>query len=365
MSGGMLPRRLAAAVLAAVSFLLASGSPAWAAPLRNADGSCMMFPPGSPWRQDVSSWPVYSRSSNVIATIGTSTRFHADFGGGEERGGGKIYYGIPINGVDSNAAKGGWAQFPSRGAMTFNMYGDESDPGPYPFPINAKIEGAWLGCSPSACSGDRHVLVRDNNTCMLYEGYACRAPTSMTGRWTCGSGAIFNLSSGKLVQRPLGWTSADAAGLPIWPGLVTTGEVFGGAINHAIRFTAPTVRSAYQYPASHLVNVGGSSDAGWMGMRARLKRTFSCLTLKTPSARVICAALKKHGLILADVGSSWYLTGEASPLWESRLGANYDQFLTDIKTIRGSDMEVVVPPTGACLCDRAHADNCGTTLCLI
>lgn len=331
--------------------------------LRNPDGSCVMFPAGSPWHQDVSTWPVYSRSSSIVGIIGSDTRFHADFSGGEKVGGRMIDYGIPTNDVDTNPAKG--QRFPANGAIIFDESDDESDHGAYPFPLNATVEGAWLGCDPDVCSGDRHVLVRDNHTCLLYEGYSCRAPASMAGKWRCGSGAIFDLSSPKLIQRHVGWPSADAAGLPIWPGLITVADVLDKrSIDHAIRFTSDTLRTAYQYPATHLTD-GGNPAGPWMGMRARLRPAFSCGRLATAEARVICAALKKTGMILADGGSSWYLTGEASPEWQSRLGARYDQFLTDIKSIRGSDVQVVVPPTGACLCDHAHAYNCDTTVCLL
>ena len=201
------------------------------------------------------------------------------------------------------------------------------------------------------------------------------------GTWTCANGAVWNLSSPRLLQRPLGWTAGDAAGLPIWAGLITLSDILRGAVSHAVRwvvvsctalgakgrrccaacmpgapsspkrhcptpvsrglpdgtpvllpppppkcrFTAPTVRTAYAYPAGHLVDVGGSGDAGWMGMRARVRAGFPCWALQTWAARVICRGLKQYGMILADVGSPWYLTGEATPAWEARMGPNYDQ----------------------------------------
>lgn len=236
--------------------------------------------------------------------------------------------------------------FPAGGAITFTGYPSESDPGPYPFPLDAKIEGAYPGCAPNKCPGDRHVLALDNATCTLYEAYSCTAPASMAAQWKCSNGARFDLGSAAMPQRPLGWTSADAAGLPIWAGLVTIQDVFvRQAIDHAIRFTVPSEIKAYAFPASHLISVAASVDSPWMGARARLRAGFDCMTrMATPAARVVCAAMKRTGLILADRGSAWFITGEASPEWKTRLGASFNQFLTDIKAVKGSDIEFVVPP---------------------
>lgn len=249
--------------------------------------------------------------------------------------------GIPLNTLDSRTRT-----FPAGGQIIFNGWPGESDPGPYPFPLFARIEGAYPGCPPSLCPGDRHVLVRDNATCTLYEGYACTAPASMAARWKCSNGARFNLSSTAMPQRPLGWTSEDAAGLPIWAGLITLHDVFvRRSIDHAIRFTAPSEVAAYAPPASHLIDVDHTADSPWMGARARLRASFDCAkAMATPAARVICRAMKRTGLVLADRGSAWYLTGEASGEWEARLGPTFDQFLSDIKAIKGADIEVVVAP---------------------
>lgn len=170
------------------------------------------------------------------------------------------------------------------------------------------------------------------------------------GAWTCDSGAIFNMSSPKIVQRPLGWTSADAAGLPITAGLIKLDEIKNGLIDHAIRFTSPYASAAYAFPASHLVTQSGQpANSPWMGLRARLRSTFDCNTvLATTAARTVCTAMKKYGLLMADVGSSWYLSGEASPDWPALLESlgGQDAFYTDLKLIKGSDMQVVIPSTG-------------------
>lgn len=175
-------------------------------------------------------------------------------------------------------------------------------------------------------------------------------PFATTGAWTCSNGAIFNLSSPATVQRPLGWTSADAAGLPIAPGLIKVSEIQKGLIDHAIRFTSSRMAAAYAFPATHLVTLKNQpSNSPWMGLRTRLRSGFSCTTLKTTAARTVCTAMKKYGLILADVGTSWFLGGEASSQWPAVLTAlgGQDAFYADLKLIKGTDMEVVVPTSGA------------------
>ncbi len=198
--------------------------------------------------------------------------------------------------------------------MTFNMYGDESNPGPYPFPDNAPIEGAPPGCPPANCNGDRHVLVVDTVNCLVYETW--KSFKNAGAGWTAANGAVFNLTSAAL--RPLGWTSADAAGLSIFAGLVRYDEtVLGGSINHAIRMTFPTTRHAYVLPATHYASSNKNQYAPAMGARLRLKASYACGGLTSAEARVVCAALKKYGAIVADNGSPWYISGEANAAWNA------------------------------------------------
>jgi hypothetical protein len=271
-----------------------------------------LFPPDNPWNQDISAAEVDPNSDNLIASIGLNVGLHPDFG--------TVYNGAP-NGIPYIVVAGNQPMVP----ITFTAYGDESDPGPYPVPANAPIEGG-----PSS-SGDRHVLVIDRDNWKLYElGYAF--PVNGGARWNANCGAIFDLNSNAL--RPAGWTSADAAGLPIFPGLVRYDEVYElGEIRHAVRFTAQRTRRAYVHPARHFASSDTSPNRPPMGMRVRLKAGFNISTF-SPRMQVILRALKKYGMILADNGSNWFISGAPDPRWD-------DDELNTLKSIKGSNFEVV------------------------
>jgi hypothetical protein len=207
--------------------------------------------------------------------------------------------------------------------VTFTEYGSESDPGPMPIPAGAPIEGG------SGSNGDRHVLVLDRDTCLLYELYSA-FPLS-GGGWNAKGASVWDLKSNTL--RPFGWTSADAAGLPIFPGLARYDEVAAGAISHALRFTVPTTRRAYVLPATHWASSNASASAPPMGLRVRLKAGVD-ISGYPVQARVVLAALKRYGMILADNGSPWYISGAPDDRWDN------DQLAT-LSRIKGSDLEVV------------------------
>ena len=270
------------------------------------------FPADNPWNQDISNSPVDPNSSNLIASIGNTVNLHPDFG--------TVWNGAP-NGIPYIVVSGTQPRVP----MNFIWYDDESDPGPYPVPPDAPIEGG-----PSS-TGDRHVLVIDRDNWKLYEmGNAY--PVNGGASWNAGGGAIFDLTSNAL--RPAGWTSADAAGLPIFPGLVRYDEVFEqGEIKHALRFTAQNTRHAYVYPARHYASNDTNPNRPPMGMRVRLKASFNISTF-SPRIQVILRALKKYGMFLADNGSNWYISGAPDPRWS-------DNELNALKTIAGSNFEVV------------------------
>lgn len=270
-----------------------------AAPLDPPD--CTLFPATNVWNRRVDSLPVASNSATLINTIGADSPGHPDFG--EYLG-----YGIPYNVVDSSTP---------RHSVAFT-WPDESDPGPYPIPDDPRIEGG----------SDRHILMWDVEACRLYELFA--ATLSGSG-WHAGSGAIWDLRSNAL--RPDGWTSADAAGLPILPGLVRYEEVAAGAINHAIRFTAPETRDAHVYPARHHAGSGSSASLPPMGLRVRLKADFD-MSDYSPRMQVILVAMQRYGMILADNGSPWFFSGVSDIRWD-------DDELNELKQLRGSDFEVV------------------------
>jgi hypothetical protein len=214
--------------------------------------------------------------------------------------------------------------------VNFTSWPDESDPGPYPFPPDAPVEGG------ASSDGDRHVLVVDRDNWKLYETYSSY-PVNSGASWNAANGAVWDFNSNKL--RPLGWTSADAAGLPIFPGLVRRDEVLSGEIRHAFRFTANTTRTAYVYPATHEAGGTSSVNAPPMGMRVRLRSTFN---VNNPSfsanVRVILRAMQKYGMILADNGSNWYVSGSHDPLWN-------DDELSALSIVKGSDFDVVQAPS--------------------
>ncbi len=234
---------------------------------------------------------------------------HADFGSGLWEGG---PIGIPITTVPSTQ---------KRSAVSFE-YADESDRGPYPIPADVKIEGG------AGADGDRHALIVDRDRCKLYELFALRR---QGGRWTAGSGAIWDLRSNRL--RPAGWTSADAAGLPILPGLARYDEVARGRIDHALRFTVSRTRRAYVWPARHFASSATDTSLPPMGLRVRLKRSFDISRFPAQS-RVVLRALKEYGMIVADNGSDWYVSGAPDPRW-----SNDD--LHTLHTVPGSAFEVV------------------------
>ena len=271
-----------------------------------------VFPADNPWNEDISQMPVDPNSDNLIASIGSNTSVHPDFG--------TVWNGAP-NGIPYIVVAG--TQQPV--AISFTAYGDQSDPGPYPVPPNAPIEGG-----PNS-TGDRHVIVIDRDNWILYELYSAY-PVNNGASWRAASGAIFDLNSNAL--RPAGWTSADAAGLPIFPGLGRYDEVFEQKeIKHALRFTADFTRRAYVYPARHFASSDTNPNLPPMGMRVRLKASFDISGFSAPM-QVILRALKKYGMILADNGSSWYLNGAPDPRWN-------DDELHTLGAINGSDFEVV------------------------
>jgi hypothetical protein len=265
-----------------------------------------MFPSNNIWSARVDSLPVHPDSAAYVQTIGASLGAHPDFGTNPA-------YGIPFTTVSGSQAKV---------AVSFT-YASESDPGPYPIPPNAPIEGG------ASSTGDRHVLVVDTQNCILYELYA--AYPNSDGSWRGGSGAIFPLQSNQL--RPAGWTSADAAGLPILPGLVRYDEVASGAINHALRFTVPATENSYVWPARHEAsNISGTAYPA-MGQRFRLRKDFD-ITSFGPHVQVILTALKKYGMIVADNGSSWFISGVSDPRWN-------DDELHQLTGVLGSNFEAV------------------------
>lgn len=270
-----------------------------------------VFPADNPWNQDISAAPVDPNSAKLIASIGLNKTLHPDFG--------TEWEGAP-NGIPYIVVSGTQKSVP----VVFE-YADESDPGPYPIPPDSPIEGGPKG------TGDRHVIVIDRDNWKLYEIFDAH-PLNGGTSWKAGSGAVFNLSSNAL--RPAGWTSADAAGLPVFPGLVRYDEVHElKAISHALRFTAARTRRAYVHPARHFASDNPDPNLPPMGMRVRLKASFDIAKF-SPAMQVILRALKKYGMILADNGSDWYLSGAPDPRWD-------DDDLRTLRSLKGSDFEVV------------------------
>ena len=271
------------------------------------------FPADNAWNTDISSTPPDPNSDNIIAFIGASSPLHPDFGAGLYNGS-KV--GIPYQVVDTTTQ----AKVPIKIAA----YKSESDPGPMPIPPNALIEGY-----PNPDDGDRHVLVLDRNACWLYELYRS---FKRNGAWQGDSAAIWDMTINE--QRPYTWTSADAAGLPIFPGLVRYDEVFAGAIKHAIRVTVPVTREAFTPPASHWASTDTNQDAPPMGMRMRLKASFD-ISGFPPNDQVILTALKQYGLIVADNGGAMFISGAPDERWNN---SELDQ----LKTLTASDFEVIL-----------------------
>ena len=269
------------------------------------------LPSDNLWNKDISGATIDSNSANYINYIGSSVGLHPDFGSGEYDG---SYMGIPYTVVNS-----GQALVP----ITYTAYGDESDPGPMPIPLTAPIEGY-----PNPGTGDRHVLVLDNANCFLYELYSSYPQTAS---WDAGSGAVWDLLADE--QRPYTWTSADAAGLPIFPGLVRYDEVAAGAINHAIRFTLQNSSAGFTPPASHWASTTSNANAVPMGARLRLKAGFDVSGFSATN-QVILNAMKKYGLIMADNGSSMYISGAPDDRW------NNDD-LHNLGLVTASDFDVI------------------------
>lgn len=309
-----MPRRAlaaAAVVLAAAAIVVLVALPGAGAQRLPKAPDCPILPKSNAFNQRVDRLPRAANSDTLVASIGGDNRFHADFGSGTYDGG---PIGIPYTVVGKGQKKV---------AVSF-QYADESDRGPYPIPASAPIEGG------ASADGDRHVLVVDRDRCKLYELYDAR-PQNRGARWTAGSGAIFDLRSNRL--RPAGHTSADAAGLPILPGLARYHEVAKGSIDHALRFTAPRTRRAYVYPARHAASSRDDAALAPMGTRIRLRANVSLDGLGR-QAKVIARALKRYGALLADNGSPWYFSGAPDRRWD-----NDD--LHTLDRITGRDFEVV------------------------
>jgi len=288
------------AVLLAGAGLLLGGGPAGALRLPSAP-KCPIFPKSNVWNRRVDKLPVATNSARIIRSIGLDTGLHPDFGSGKY-GGGPI--GIPFNVV---------ARKTRRVHLSFED-ADESDKGPYPIPRHVKVE----------YGSDHHALMLDRSSCKLYEVYALHGKQA-------GSGAIWSLRSNKL--RPAGWTSADAAGLPIFPGPARWDEVKRGRINHALRFTVENTRRAYIYPARHYASKSNNPDYPPMGLRVRLKANVN-ISHFPRQARIVLTALKRYGMIVADNGANWYISGAPNPHWSN-------DALHTIGQITGRDFEVV------------------------
>jgi hypothetical protein len=300
----------ATAMAAALAGALAGPGGASHGPSAPELGGCPVFPRSSVWNQPVDRLPVAGDSATLIRSIGLDAPLRAGFGSGLYNG---QQIGIPYVVVSGANTPKTTPRF---------QFAGESDKGPYPIPPDVPIEG-----DPHP-DGDRHALIVDSDTCTLYELYDLRRGAS---GWLAGSGAIWNLRSNAL--RPAGWTSADAAGLPILPGLARYDEVAAGAINHALRFTAPRTRSAYIYPARHFASNSDDPALPPMGLRVRLKASFD-IDGFPPQARVVLEALKRYGMILADNGSPWYISGAPDPRW-----SNDD--LHSLDRVTGADFQVV------------------------
>jgi hypothetical protein len=298
-------------VISLLFFLTLFPLPAQVAAASPALGGCPVLPANNIWNTPIDSLPVSSSSSAFIASIGADAVLHPDFGAGLWNGG---PIGIPINIVSGTQPK-----LP----ISFS-YADESDPGPYPIPPNPLIEGGMNS------SGDRHLLVLDSDACRLYEAYS--AYPQVDGSWHAGSGAVYDLGSNFL--RPLWWTSADAAGTPMLPGLVRYDELAAGDIRHAVEFTAPHTFQGFVWPARHFASSLTDPIYPPMGQRFRLKADLD-ISGFSPQVQVLLRALKKYGMILVDNGSPWFISGMPDERW------NNDVFVNELRRVKGSDFEAV------------------------
>ena len=273
-------------------------------------GGCSIFPANNIWNTRIDSLPIHERSDDYVAAIGLDAPVHPDFGAGLWEGG---PIGIPFIVVPADQP-----MIP----IEFTAYGDESDPGPYPAPLDAPIEGG-----PES-DGDRHVLVLQQGSCRLYELYRAFPAGE---HWEADSAAVYDLTSHAL--RPAGWTSADAAGLPILPGLVRYDEVASGEITHALRMTAPQTQRAYLWPARHYASSITEPTYPPMGLRLRLRSDFPVGDY-SPDVQVILRAIQHYGLILADNGSPWFISGAPEERWDNSM-------LRELRGLSGRDFVAV------------------------
>jgi hypothetical protein len=280
-------------------------------PSATPGGPCPVLPADNIWNRNISALPTHVLSDAYINSIGLSAHVHADFGSG-------LWQGGPI-GIPYAFVPGTQPFVP----IVYTAYGNQSDPGPFPIPTDAPIEGG-----PQS-TGDRHVLITDQGNCTLYELYSSYPQSD--GSWEAGSGARYDLNSNAL--RPAGWTSADAAGLPIYPGLVRYDEVASGVIRHAIRFTVPDTQAAYIWPARHLASNDPNPNLPPMGLRVRLKASVD-ISGYDPQIRVILQAMKDYGMFVADNGSPWYISGAPDERWDNTL-------LHTMDPLSGADFEAV------------------------
>jgi hypothetical protein len=281
-----------------------------APPTATSSSPCTYFPADNVWNTRIDTLPVDASSTTYVNTIGAAKGLKADFGAG-------LWDGGPI-GIPFTTVPGTQARVP----VSFYYY-DESDPSPYPIPTDAPIEGG-----PNS-SGDRHVLVQDRDACVLYEMFDSHPQSD--GSWQSGSGAVFDLRSHAL--RPAGWTSADAAGFAVLPGLANYDEVASGEIRHALRFTVPQTRRAYIWPARHYASTLTGTQYPPLGQRFRLKASFD-ITPFSPANRVILTALKRYGMFLADNGSAWFLSGVPDERWNNTE-------LRQLLNVTGSNFEAI------------------------
>jgi len=272
-------------------------------------GCSGQLPADNVWRADVSKLPVHPRSAAMVASIGASAAMHPDFGSGNYEG---VPIGIPVTTVPAGQRKVN---------VSFE-YASESDRGPYPIPATAKIEGG-----PQA-DGDRHVIAFDKSACKVYELFSA---FPQGGGWRAGSGAVFDLRSNKL--RPAGWTSADASGLSIFAGLVRYEEVAAGRIDHAIRITAPKTRTGFTWPATHSASSATDANLPQLGQRLRLKASVNTAGMPK-QARIVAEAMKRYGVIVADHGSAWFISGAPDDHWDN-------DALRALKSLTGNNFEVV------------------------
>lgn len=293
-------------------------------------GTCPVFPLNNIWNMPIDQLPVAANSGTLVATIGPSVHLHADFGSG-------LYNGAPI-GIPFITVSGTQTKY----AVTF-QYADESDIGPYAIPLTAPIEGG------SQSTGDRHAIAVDTDNCILYELYSAYPQASS---WQAGSGVIFDLNSNAL--RPAGWTSADAAGLPIFAGLVRYDEVAAGEIRHAIRLTVPQTQNSYIWPARHEASSLTGSQYPQMGQRFRLRASFDTSTYPA-DAQVILKALQKYGMFIADNGSAWFISGAPDARWNNNnLGM--------LRNVVGSDFEAVDDSMFMVTANSAQSRTCDLNL---